>query len=56
MQMHGIRARSKRKFRVTTTDSRYVFPVAPNLLNRNFTTATPNQAWIGDFSVPQKTA
>jgi putative transposase len=37
MQQHGIRARGKRRFRVTTTDSRHELPIAPNLLNRNFT-------------------
>jgi len=37
MQQHGIPARGKRRFRVTTTDSRHELPIAPNLLNRNFT-------------------
>jgi putative transposase len=50
MQQHGIRARGKRRFRVTTTDSRHGLPIAPNLLNRNFTAAAPNQAWTGDIT------
>ena len=50
MQQHGIRARGKRRFRVTTTDSRHDLPIAPNLLNRNFTVAAPNQAWAGDIT------
>jgi len=50
MQQHGIRARSKRRFRVTTTDSRHDLPVAPNLLNRNFAPAAPNQVWSGDIT------
>jgi transposase InsO family protein len=50
MQKHGIHARGKRKFRVTTTDSKHNLPIAPNLLNRNFTPAAPNQAWVGDFT------
>ena len=50
MQQHGIRARGKRRFRVTTTDSRHNLPIAPNLLNRNFTVAAPNQAWTGDIT------
>jgi putative transposase len=50
MQQHGIRARGKRRFRVTTTDSRHDLPIAPNLLNRNFTVAAPNQAWVGDLT------
>ena len=50
MQKHGIRARGKRRFRVVTTDSRHDLPIAPNLLNRNFTPAGPNQAWTGDLT------
>ena len=50
MQQHGIRARGKRRFRVVTTDSRHDLPIAPNLLNRNFTPARPNQAWTGDIT------
>jgi len=50
MQQHGIRARSKRRFRVMTTDSRHDLPIAPNLLNRNFTASRPNQAWTGDIT------
>ena len=50
MQQHGIRARGKRRFRVTTTDSRHGLPIAPNLLNRNFAMAAPNRAWTGDIT------
>jgi putative transposase len=50
MQKHGIQARGKRKFRVTTTDSRHDLPIAPNVLDRNFTVAAPNLAWVGDFT------
>jgi len=50
MQQHGIRARGKGRFRVTTTDSRHELPVAPNLLNRNFTVSAPNQVWAGDIT------
>jgi transposase InsO family protein len=35
MQKHGIRARCKRKF-VVTTDSKHHLPRAPDLLQRNF--------------------
>lgn len=50
MQQHGIQARGKRRFRVTTTDSRHNLPVAPNLLNRNFSVTAPNRAWTGDVT------
>lgn len=36
-QKHGIRARGKRRFKVTTTDSQHDLPIAPNLLDRQFT-------------------
>jgi transposase InsO family protein len=45
-----LQARGKRRFRVLTTDSRHDLPVAPNLLNRNFTLAAPNLAWSGDIT------
>lgn len=32
MRLHGIRAVAGRRFRPTTTDSRHLLPVAPNLL------------------------
>jgi len=50
MQKHGIQARGKRKFRVVTTDSNHNLPVAPNVLDRRFVVAAPNQAWVGDFT------
>ena len=50
MQGHGIRARGKRRFRVTTTDSKHQLPIAPNLLARNFTVDMPNRTWAGDVT------
>lgn len=50
MQQHGIRARGKRRFRIMTTDSKHDLPIAPNLLNRNFTASAPNQAWTSDIT------
>lgn len=43
----GLRCKQKRKFKVTT-DSRHNLPVAPNLLNRNFTVTSPSRAWVSD--------
>lgn len=52
MQQHGIQARGKRKF-VVTTDSKDNLPIAPNLLQRNFTMRAPNQVWMGDITYIQ---
>ncbi len=52
MKAHGIQARGKRKF-VVTTDSKHNLPIAPNLLQRNFTTTAPNQVWTGDITYIQ---
>jgi putative transposase len=49
MQLHGIRARCKRKF-VVTTDSKHHLPIAPDLVQRNFTPTAPNQVWTGDIT------
>lgn len=42
MQQHGIKAKTKRKF-VVTTDSRHSLPVAPDLVQRRFNPEAPNQ-------------
>ena len=49
MQQHGIKARTKRKF-VVTTDSRHSLPVAPDLVQRRFNPEAPNQLWSGDIT------
>jgi putative transposase len=49
MQLHGVRAKGKRRFKVTT-DSVHDLPIAPNVLDRNFSVAAPDQAWVGDIT------
>lgn len=49
MQLHGIKARAKRKYKATT-DSNHSLPVAENLLNRNFTPAMPDSVWSSDIT------
>ena len=50
MKSLGIQAISQRKFRVSTTDSKHEFPVADNVLNRDFTATKPNEVWLADMS------
>jgi putative transposase len=49
MRQDGLQG--QRKYRkVFTTNSRHTFPVAPNLLNREFQAEKPNQKWVGDIT------
>lgn len=49
MREDGIRVLPRRKF-VRTTDSKHPFPIAPNLLSRDFGAQGPNQKWAGDIT------
>ena len=50
MRENGLRAKGKRAFVPRTTDSRHAQPVAPNLLERDFTAAAPNRKWVTDIT------
>lgn len=49
MRLEGIQGRRKHR-KVTTTNSKHAFPVAPNLLNREFAADTPNEKWVADIT------
>ena len=49
MRVHGLVARRRRRFCVTT-QSRHPFPIAPNVLARQFERAVPDQAWVTDIT------
>ena len=49
MRQNAISVVRTRKHKVTT-DSNHKFNIAPNLLNRGFAAATPNQKWVVDIS------
>jgi putative transposase len=49
MRGMGLSARRKRRFR-RTTDSAHAFPVAPNLLGRDFTANAPDRVWLADLT------
>ena len=49
MRRQGIRARSKRRVKVTT-DSRHSLPISANLLQRQFNVTQPNKVWVGDIT------
>lgn len=49
MSENGLRARRKRKFKVTT-DSRHDYPVSPNILKRNFEVKKRDKVWVSDIT------
>jgi transposase InsO family protein len=49
MSGDGLRAKATRRFRITT-NSRHDFPVAKNLLARNFEAERPNHVWLSDIT------
>jgi transposase InsO family protein len=49
MRENGLRARQPRRFK-RTTDSLHAFPVAPNLLDQDFSTECPDEKWCADIS------
>jgi putative transposase len=49
MRENGLRARQPRRFR-RTTNSLHAVPVAPNLLDQDFTASGPNEKWGADLS------
>lgn len=50
MRQAGILVRCRRAFRPKTTDSNHNDPVAPNLVNRQFTVRASNTVWAGDIT------
>jgi putative transposase len=49
MREQGLSAK-RRTHRTRTTDSQHEHPVAPNLLNRDFTANVPNSKWVADIT------
>jgi transposase InsO family protein len=50
MSAAGLRPKTRRKFRVKTTDSKHDHPIAPDLLGRDFTATEPNRVWVSDIT------
>lgn len=50
MREENLQSRLRRRYRVMTTDSRHGYPVAENVLARDFTAPGPNCRWVGDIT------
>lgn len=49
MRSNGWRARAAKKFKATT-NSNHQLPVAPNVLQQNFSAHSPNEKWVSDIT------
>jgi transposase InsO family protein len=50
MKTAGLRPKTRRRFRVKTTDSRHGHPIAPDLLGQDFSAGGANEAWVSDIT------
>jgi putative transposase len=50
MRLDGRRGQERRSRRPTTTQSQHDYPIAANLLNRDFTASAPNPKWLADIT------
>jgi len=49
MRKLDLKAKEPRRYKVTT-DSNHKYPIAPNLLDRQFQVDSPNKVWITDIT------
>ena len=50
MKELGLSVKMKRRFKINTTDSNHHLPIAPNILNRDFYSSSPNNKYVGDIT------
>lgn len=50
MRQAGLRSKTKRRFRVKTTNSKHGNPIAPDHLDRDFWASAANQVWVSDIT------
>lgn len=46
----GLIARTKKRYKINTTNSNHNLPIAPNLLERNFNALSPDEKYVGDIT------
>ena len=50
MKSMGLKSVLSKKFKVMTTDSRHDYPIAENILNRNFRVQELGKVWVSDIT------
>ena len=50
MSEEKLVAKQSVTFKVVTTDSEHDYPIAPNLLQQDFTARRPNEKWLSDIT------
>jgi transposase InsO family protein len=46
----GLKAKTKKRYKINTTDSNHNLPTALNILNRDFNASTPDEKYVGDIT------
>ena len=46
----GLVAKTKKRYKINTTDSNHDLPIANNILNRDFYSGTPDTKYVGDIT------
>ena len=47
---YGLYSIRKKPFKIQTTDSKHILPIAENILNREFKVSAPNTVWVTDIT------
>jgi transposase InsO family protein len=50
MRYLGLKAKTKKRYKINTTNSNHNLPIAPNLLNRDFYASNPDEKYVGDIT------
>lgn len=46
----GVVAKTKKRYKINTTNSNHNLPIAPNLLERDFYASSPDEKYVGDIT------
>jgi len=50
MRYLGLKAKTKKRYKINTTNSNHNLPIANNILNRDFYASRPNEKYVGDIT------